>query len=112
MKKKWIVAGTVAGVILLAGVTVYAVKKSNEEKVKVVSVQEMMGYGGDMSNTSMSGNITSDVSQDIYLTDSQVVDEIFVEEGQTVKEGDKLISYDMTLVNLQMEMKKLKVVLQ
>ena len=107
MKKKWIVAGTVAGVILLAGVTVYAVKKSNEEKVKVVSVQEMMGYGGDMSNTSMSGNITSDVSQDIYLTDSQVVDEIFVEEGQTVKEGDKLISYDMTLVNLQMEMKKL-----
>lgn len=49
MKKKWIVAGTVAGVILLAGVTVYAVKKSNEEKVKVVSVQEMMGYGGDMS---------------------------------------------------------------
>ena len=107
MKKKWIVAGTVAGVILLAGVTVYAVKKSNEEKVKVVSVQEMMGYGGDMSNTSMSGNITSDVSQDIYLTDSQVVDEIFVEAGQTVKEGDKLISYDMTLVNLQMEMKKL-----
>ena len=107
MKKKWIVAGTVAGVILLTGVTVYAVKKSNEEKVKVVSVQEMMGYGGDMSNTSMSGNITSDVSQDIYLTDSQVVDEIFVEEGQTVKEGDKLISYDMTLVNLQMEMKKL-----
>ena len=90
MKKKWIVAGTVAGVILLTGVTVYAVKKSNEEKVKVVSVQEMMGYGGDMSNTSMSGNITSDVSQDIYLTDSQVVDEIFVEEGQTVKEGDKL----------------------
>ena len=43
MKKKWIVAGTVAGVILLTGVTVYAVKKSNEEKVKVVSVQEMMG---------------------------------------------------------------------
>lgn len=106
MKKKLIVAGTVAGVILLTGVTVYAVKKSSEEKVKVVSVQEMMGFGGGMS-MNMSGNITSDVSQDIYLSDSQIVDEIFVEEGQTVKEGDKLISYDMTLVNLEMEMKKL-----
>lgn len=107
MKKKLIVAGIVVGVILLTGAAVYGVKKSNEKKVTVVSVQEMMGFGGGMDNTSMSGNITSDVSQDIYLSDSQVVDEIFVEEGQTVKEGDKLISYDMTLVNLDMEMKKL-----
>lgn len=107
MKKKLIVVGTVAGVILLTGAAVYGVKKSNEKKVTVVSVQEMMGFGGGMDNTSMSGNITSDVSQDIYLSSSQVVDEIFVEEGQTVKEGDKLISYDMTLVNLDMEMKKL-----
>lgn len=107
MKKKLIVAGIVVGVILLTGAAVYGVKKSNEKKVTVVSVQEMMGLGGGMDNTSMSGNITSDVSQDIYLSDSQVVDEIFVEEGQTVKEGDKLISYDMTLVNLDMEMKKL-----
>lgn len=107
MKKKLIVAGIVAGIILLTGAAVYGVKKSNEKKVTVVSVQEMMGFGGGMDNTSMSGNITSDVSQDIYLSDSQVVDEIFVEEGQTVKEGDKLISYDMTLVNLDMEMKKL-----
>lgn len=107
MKKKLIVVGTVAGVILLTGAAVYGVKKSNEKKVTVVSVQEMMGFGGGMDNTSMSGNITSDVSQDIYLSSSQVVDEIFVEEGQTVKEGDKLISYDMTLVNLDLEMKKL-----
>lgn len=107
MKKKLIVAGIVAGIILLTGAAIYGVKKSNEKKVTVVSVQEMMGFGGGMDNTSMSGNITSDVSQDIYLSDSQVVDEIFVEEGQTVKEGDKLISYDMTLVNLDMEMKKL-----
>ena len=107
MKKKLIVVGTVAGVILLTGAAVYGVKKSNEKKVTVVSVQEMMGFGGGMDNTSMSGNITSDVSQDIYLSSSQVVDEIFVKEGQTVKEGDKLISYDMTLVNLDLEMKKL-----
>lgn len=107
MKKKWIVMGTIAGVILLGGTTVFAIKKSNEETVKVISMQEMMGYGGGMNSLSLSGNITSDVSQDVYLGSSQVVQKIFVQEGDTVKEGDPLVAYDMTLVNLELEMKKL-----
>ena len=43
----------------------------------------------------------------MYLTDNQTVEEIFVAEGDTVKEGDPLISYDMTMTNLELEMKKL-----
>ena len=107
MKKKWIVAFIAAGVLLLGGVTVYAVKTSSQSTVKVVSVSDMSGGGG-WSDNSLSGNITSDVSQNIYLADSQTVKEIHVKEGDTVKVGDDLLTYDMTLENLDLEMKKLE----
>ena len=107
MKKKWIVAFIAAGVLLLGGVTVYAVKTSSQSTVKVVSVSDMSGGGG-WSDNSLSGNITSDVSQNIYLADSQTVKKIYVKEGDTVKVGDDLLTYDMTLENLDLEMKKLE----
>ena len=107
MKKKWIVAFIAAGVLLLGGVTVYAVKTSSQSTVKVVSVSDMSGGGG-WSDNSLSGNITSDVSQNIYLADSQKVKKIYVKEGETVKVGDDLLTYDMTLENLDLEMKKLE----
>lgn len=104
MKKKWIAAFIAAGVLLLGGVTVYAVKTSSQSTVKVVSVSDMSGGGG-WSDNSLSGNITSDVSQNIYLADSQKVKKIYVKEGDTVKVGDDLLTYDMTLENLDLEMK-------
>ena len=107
MKKKWIAAFIAAGVLLLGGVTVYAVKTSSQSTVKVVSVSDMSGGGG-WSDISLSGNITSDVSQNIYLADSQKVKKIYVKEGDTVKVGDDLLTYDMTLENLDLEMKKLE----
>lgn len=107
MKKKWIAAFIAAGVLLLGGVTVYAVKTSSQSTVKVVSVSDMSGGGG-WSDNSLSGNITSDVSQSIYLADSQKVKKIYVKEGDTVKVGDDLLTYDMTLENLDLEMKKLE----
>ena len=107
MKKKWIAAFIAAGVLLLGGVTVYAVKTSSQSTVKVVSVSDMSGGGGWYDN-SLSGNITSDVSQNIYLADSQKVKKIYVKEGDTVKVGDDLLTYDMTLENLDLEMKKLE----
>lgn len=107
MKKKWIAAFIAAGVLLLGGVTVYAVKTSSQSTVKVVSVSDLSGGGG-WSDNSLSGNITSDVSQNIYLADSQKVKKIYVKEGDTVKVGDDLLTYDMTLENLDLEMKKLE----
>ena len=107
MNKKWIAAFIAAGVLLLGGVTVYAVKTSSQSTVKVVSVSDMSGGGG-WSDNSLSGNITSDVSQNIYLADSQKVKKIYVKEGDTVKVGDDLLTYDMTLENLDLEMKKLE----
>lgn len=107
MKKKAIAAFTVAGILLFSGVTVFAVKSSSQKKVIVVPVMELMDQGGGMNPMNLSGMITSDVSQQIYLKDGQTVKEIYVKEGDTVKVGDKLVSFDMTLENLNLEMKRL-----
>ena len=85
MKKRWIVAGTAAGVLLLGTGIVFAVRQTNSEQVKVASVQEMMGWYGGMNDLNLSGNITSDVSQNVYLGSNQVVEEVFVQEGDTVR---------------------------
>ena len=58
-------------------------------------------------SNSLEGIITSSVSQKIQLQDNQIVEEVFVQEGQSVVEGTPLLSYDMTLVNIDLEMEKL-----
>ena len=60
---------------------------------------------GDMP--SLEGSVSTSVSQQVHLADQQIVSQVFVKEGQEVKEGDPLLSYDMTLVNLDLEMEKL-----
>lgn len=106
MKKGFIIGGITAGVLLLGGAGVVLLKNYNREKVPVISVQEIAGsFWGGFSD--LSGTIASDVSQDIYLNSSQTVLDVYVEEGDEVKEGDPLIAYDMTMVNLDLEMKKL-----
>ncbi len=39
--------------------------------------------------------------------DKQIVDQVYVQEGQEVVEGTPLLSYDMTLVNIDLEMEKI-----
>lgn len=47
------------------------------------------------------------VSQKVQLSENQIVQEVFVQEGQEVKEGTPLLSYDMTLVHINLETEKL-----
>ncbi len=107
MKKRAVVAFTVAGILLFSGVTVFAVKSSNQKKVTVVPIMNLMDNGGGMNHMNLSGMITSDVSQQIYLREGQTVKEVYVKEGDNVKVGDKLVAFDMTLENLNLEMKRL-----
>ena len=59
------------------------------------------------NGTSLDGTIASQVSQEVHLQDKQIVSAVHVQEGQEVKKGDPLLSYDMTLVNIDLEMEKL-----
>lgn len=59
------------------------------------------------SGASLDGTIASQVSQEVHLQEKQIVSAVHVQEGQEVKKGDPLLSYDMTLVNIDLEMEKL-----
>lgn len=112
MSKKKIIAIVISLVVAVAliigGIFLYRWYRLQNTVAEVQSVSNLnMGFGsGEMSS---SGIVTNDMSQDVYLLESQTIEEVFVTEGQTVSVGDPLISYDMTMSNLQLEMKELDV---
>ena len=110
MRKKRILIPLIAAcaVLLMINGIVYAVKKSQEKTVMVISAGTL-NYGGGFFDASvtMDGTITADVSQDIYITSTQTVDEVFVKEGQRVYVGDKLLSYDTVKTSMNLEKEKI-----
>ena len=112
MKMKKVVA-ILLTVVILGGATTGGILgyKSYQKKNAVVEVQQVSnlsyGYWGD-ENTS-SGMVTNDSSQEIYLSDSKTVSEVFVKEGDTVAVGDPLIAYDTAEVGIQIKQKELDI---
>lgn len=101
------VIGVCAVLLAVAGI-VCAIKKSQEKTVMVVSAASLnFGGGGFDFSVSMDGTITADVSQDIYISSTQTVDEVFVTEGQRVYVGDKLLSYDTVKTGMNLEKEKI-----
>ena len=107
MKKRWIAVGAALGMVLLSVGLVCIAKRSCQKTVPVISIQEMMEWSGGVYNMGFSGNITSDVSQNVYVSSSQTVEEIFVQEGDMIHVGDPLVTFDMTMANMELEMKRL-----
>lgn len=111
MKLKKVIAIVVV-VAVLTGAAVGGVYgyKSYQNKNLVAEVQTVaslnMGYWGD-TETSY-GVVTNDSSQEVYLEDSGKVEQIFVEAGQTVKEGDPLVQYDISEVEMELKRKRLE----
>ena len=67
----------------------------------------MTEYWGDSQESY--GPVTTDKIQTIYLSDTQSVTEILVSQGDTVKKGALLMSFDTTLSALALERKRLDV---
>lgn len=109
MKLKTAVISVVVSAALVggAGYGAYYAMNGQKKPVQVVPVANInnsyWGDGGD----SIYGSITSQVAQIVNLNEEYSIDEIFVEEGDQVKEGDPLFSYDMTLPELELEMEQL-----
>ncbi|MDO4345385.1 MAG: hypothetical protein Q4C50_11335 [Eubacteriales bacterium] len=79
--------------------------------VEVVPVSNLdagqwLTYGDDMGT---SGTVVSDVNQEVYVPENKVIQEVYVDEGDTVKIGDKLLSYDTTILELDKELQELTV---
>ena len=61
----------------------------------------MTDYWGDTTETG--GTVTMDKLQKVFLSQTQTSAQVYVTEGQTVKKGDRLLSYDSTLTELDVE---------
>lgn len=111
MKKKIVIIVVVFALVagaITGGVFGYQKYQSSKLVADVTNVSNLnWGYGGDSMESY--GTVTNDMSQDIQLSTTQSVQEVFVEEGQTVAIGDPLLQYDMTTIDLSIEMKKLDI---
>ena len=67
----------------------------------------MTEYWGDSQESY--GPVTTDKLQTVFLTDTQSVVEIAVNQGDTVKKGDLLMTFDTSLSDLALERKRLEV---
>lgn len=107
MNKKIKIAVISGGTVLLLGTGIwFGMKHFRKTTVPVYSMEELAQevWG---NTTSLEGSVSSNVSQQVRLMDKQIVSEVHVEEGQEVKEGDPLLTYDMTLVDICLEMEKI-----
>ncbi|MBQ6718983.1 MAG: HlyD family efflux transporter periplasmic adaptor subunit [Oscillospiraceae bacterium] len=109
-KKKQILLAViiVAALALGCGAWYYAGHNSSEP-VYVYPFQYigMTEYWGDSQESH--GPVTTDKIQTVFLSDTQEVIDILVQEGDTVKKGDLLMTFDTTLSDLQLERKRLDV---
>lgn len=75
---------------------------------KVQSVADLNNsYWGDEVNSS--GLVTNDYSQTVEVSKDDGIKEVYVEEGQQVQKGDKLLALDTTVATLNLQGKELEV---
>ena len=109
-KKKWILSGAAVLAAAAVGCGIwYYMGHNSSEPVYVYPFQYigMTEYWGDSQESY--GPVTTDKIQTVFLSDTQTVTEILVQEGDMVKKGDLLMSFDTTLSDLQLERKRLDV---
>ena len=107
LKKGIIAAACVVGVCgaVWGGLTIARNAQRGDVNVYAVNECAMTDYWGDTSNTS--GMVTTDKLQKIYISQSQTVKKVWVKEGDTVKKGMALVSYDSTLTQATVERAKI-----
>ena len=95
------VAGTGAAAGLLQ------LRKNSQKEVMVTSVSNLVSdyY---MPTTSVDGTVTTSVAQNVSVDSDMIIDQVYVAEGDSVKKGDPLISFDTTLVEMELNIARLK----
>ena len=81
---------------------------SDEAAVYVQSVAELSGMGGIAPGDRFAGIVVSENVAEIQKDGEKTIAELLVREGDDVKEGDALFSYDMEELQLTLDKQKLE----
>ena len=105
---KRILVGVLIAALASAGIYtgLMHVKESKVTEVPVTSVSNLMTDW--YSETTLDGTITTNVAQNVNMDKDMIIEKIYVSQGDDVKKGDNLISFDMTLVEMELNIAKLK----
>jgi len=108
-KKKWLLTLTALVLTGALGAGIWFGTRGGGEPVNVYPFQYigMTEFWGDVQESY--GPVTTDKIQTAFLSDTQTVTEVKVKDGDSVKKGDVLFSFDTTLDTLTLERKRLEV---
>jgi multidrug resistance efflux pump len=107
MKKRKIVIPVLCAACLITAFGLYRHHSAGTVKVYPMSVVSETGFMDD-TNTA-SGTVYEASAQSIYPSDSDIIKEVYVKQGDTVKAGDALMAYDITSLQLSYAKKELEV---
>ena len=110
LRKKilFILLGVAAVCAIFAGVGIVA-KRTHATTVKVIPVMDLDQGGYFWEDESLLyGEVTSSVTQKVQLVEDAIISQVYVKVGDRVKPGDQLLTYDMTLKQLELELAKLE----
>ncbi len=107
-KNKVIIIAAASAVILICGFFGAKFLKARSVTVDVTPVS-VLNSGFFEDPLSMDGMVSDSDSQTIRLESTQIVSEVFVTEGQNVKKGDALMSFDISSQELTSKLKELEV---
>ena len=109
MKKPLILTISLATAVAVVCVSIggYHIYKNANTRVEVSPVSAVSGPLWE--DNSSYGVVTTDLTQDVYITENQVIQEVLVNEGDTVSVGTPLMIMDNTLAMLDLEMQALAI---
>jgi hypothetical protein len=83
---------------------------AEENSQKTVAVTPVSGLLQEFytPSTTLDGTITSSATQTVNGDKDLIIDQIYVTKGDAVKKGDPLVSFDTTLVEMELNIAKLK----
>ena len=103
---KTILLSLIGASVVITGIY-FVMTQGNSKSVKVFETSMFSMTEDWAQQTSYSGSVITDKLQPVYVSSTQTITEILVEEGLEVKKGDILLTYDSTLSEVSLVRKQL-----